>query len=152
MSTSLITFILRATYWVWPEILREMNLGRFSFALNSLQSMSWEEYWTWHHLQTQLRRGRDPGNVGTTSYQTLKSGPASQTSNVLSVSVQVTQHFQGTTLTSEWREFQRAASPFNTILPKHSHQDVNSIFPVGVSQRNQCDANTEKHGISKGNI
>lgn len=79
------------------------------------------------------------------AYQTLRRGPTSQTCNVLSGSVQKTQHFQGTTLTSEWRELQRAASSFNTIPPKHSRQDVNSVFPVGVSLGNQCDANTEKH-------
>lgn len=77
-------------------------------------------------------------------YQTLKSGPPSQAYNVLGGSVQETWHFQETTLISEWRGLQRAASSFSTILPKYSRQDVNNIFPVGVSLGNRRDANTEK--------
>lgn len=132
-----------------------MNLGRFSFALNSLQSMSWKlqwtACWTWHHRQSQLRRGRDWDNVAQPA--TRPSKVVMQARLAMSSVHQFRRlHFQGTTLTSEWRDFQRAASPFNAILAQHSYQDVHNIFPVGVTLGNQCDANTEKHGISQRNI
>lgn len=41
-TSSSIAFILSVAYWVWPEILHEMNLGGFSFALSSQQSMPWK--------------------------------------------------------------------------------------------------------------
>lgn len=78
------------------------------------------------------------------AYQTPKRGPPSHTYNVLHGSVQETRHFQETTLISEWGGLQRAASPFNRILPKYSHQDVSNIFSVGSCLGIQRDANTEK--------